>query len=293
VLKRLAVAAGALIALLPVAAGLLTEMFMRVPAGFRPQPEERLARELGEWTDAEIRSREGLALRGWFARAEKPNGGAAILLHGVADSRRGTLGQARMLRDAGYAVLLPDSRAHGVSEGEAATFGVLERDDVKRWCDWLSAQPGVERLYGLGISMGAAVILQSLAVEPRLRAVAAESPFYDFRAIGKQRLAQITGLEFPPLYAPLVEFGRYWVKMTKGVDLAQASPAEALRGERRPVLLIHGTADGNIPIGHSRDLARVNPRLELWEVEGAHHAFCFRAAPEEYRRRVLAAFSRN
>jgi dipeptidyl aminopeptidase/acylaminoacyl peptidase len=291
--KGLAVGAGALGVVLPAAAGLLTEIFMRIPAGMRPRPDERLARGLGEWSAAEIRTEEGLALRGWFARAAKPNGGAAILLHGVADSRRGTLLQARMLREAGYAVLLPDSRAHGVSEGPVATFGVLEREDVRRWCDWLAAQPGVERIYGLGISMGAAVILQSLAVEPRLRAVAAESPFYDFRAIGRRRLAQITRFEAPLVHAPMVEFGRYYAKLRRGVDLAEASPAAALRGERRPVLLIHGTADTNIPLSHSRDLARANPGVELWEVPGARHVMCYRAAPEEYRRRVLELFSRQ
>jgi dipeptidyl aminopeptidase/acylaminoacyl peptidase len=289
--KRLAVAAAAFIFFLPLAAGLLTESLMHIPPGFRPQPELKLAQALGEWSEAEIRAVDGIALRAWFARPEQPNGGAVILLHGVADSRRGTLLQARMLREVGYAVLLPDSRAHGVSEGDLTTFGVLEREDVRRWCDWLSAQPGVRRVYGLGISMGAAVLLQSLPVEPRLRAVVAESSFFDFRAIGKHRLRQITHIPAEWLHAPLVECGRLYVRWTKDVDLEQASPAAGIRDERRPILLIHGTADSNIPIAQSRALKRVNPAVELWEVPGAHHAFCIHAAPEEYKRRVLAFFA--
>jgi hypothetical protein len=286
VLRRLAVAAAAFAFFLPLAAGLLTESFMHIPPGFRPQPESRYAEALGDWSEAEIRAADGIVLRAWSARPEKPNGGGVILLHGVADSRRGTLLQARMLREAGYAVLLPDSRAHGVSEGDVTTFGVLEKDDVRRWCDWLAEQPRVERLYGLGVSMGAAVLLQALPVEPRLRAVVAESPFFDFREIGKHRLRQVARVSA----GWLVECGRLYVRWTKNVDLGLASPAAAVRGEKRPILLIHGTADSNIPISHSRGLKRLNPAVELWEVPGAHHAFCIHAAPEEYKRRVAAFF---
>ena len=47
----------------------------------------------------------------------RPNGAAAIVLHGVGDTRLGVLGQARFLLDAGYTVLTPDSRGHGASGG--------------------------------------------------------------------------------------------------------------------------------------------------------------------------------
>jgi hypothetical protein len=37
----------------------------------------------------------------------------------------------------GYIVLAPDSRAHGESGGDIATYGLLEWDDAHRWVSWL------------------------------------------------------------------------------------------------------------------------------------------------------------
>jgi len=48
------------------------------------------------------------------------------------------IGFARLFLANGYRVLLPDSRAQGASDGRFATYGVLERDDVHRWIDWVA-----------------------------------------------------------------------------------------------------------------------------------------------------------
>lgn len=51
------------------------------------------------------------------------------------------------------------------------TYGVLESDDVHRWVDLLVSSEGCQRVFGLGESLGAGILLQSLSVEPRFRAV--------------------------------------------------------------------------------------------------------------------------
>jgi hypothetical protein len=66
---------------------------------------------------------------------------------------------------------------HGASVPATATYGLREVHDVHRWIDWLSGQSGCGRIYGMGISMGGAILLQSLAVEKRFSAVAADAPF--------------------------------------------------------------------------------------------------------------------
>jgi uncharacterized protein len=93
---------------------------------------------------------------------------------------------------AGYTVLTPDARGHGESGGKIITYGVLEAQDVHLWADWLLAH-GVERLYGLGESMGAAILLESLAREPRFRSVVAECPFATFEEVARYRMAQTSG----------------------------------------------------------------------------------------------------
>src|ERR1035438_2052325 len=65
-----------------------------------------------------VTASDGITLRGWSIRPLHGNGDVVILLHGVADNRMGMIGYADLLLRHGYAVLLPDARAHGESGGE-------------------------------------------------------------------------------------------------------------------------------------------------------------------------------
>src|SRR5215471_8204531 len=123
------------------------------------------------WNPVQIVADDGARLDGWLFTPPHPNGSGVILMHGVGDTRMGMTGHAPFLLRAGYTVLLPDSRGHGASGGAIITYGVREAADIHRWADELLHEPGVVRLYGLGQSMGAAILLESLPSEPRFRAV--------------------------------------------------------------------------------------------------------------------------
>ncbi len=108
------------------------------------------AQDRARIADVEITSDDGVTLRAWIMRPIAGNGDAVILLHGVADNRAGMLGNADMLLRHGFAVLLPDARAHGASGGPIATYGVKEADDVRRWYDWLARSQAPRCIDGLG-----------------------------------------------------------------------------------------------------------------------------------------------
>src|SRR5262249_34415988 len=150
--------------------------------------------------------------RGWLFTPRAPNGAAVILLHGVGDTRTGVLGHAGYLLDAGYTVLTPDSRDHGSSGGAYVTYGVKESGDVHAWADWIFSHTTVRRLYGRGESMAAAIILQSLAVEPRRRAVVAESPYATFTEVAYARLSDPG---FPPRFSlwPIIQTGYLYARI--------------------------------------------------------------------------------
>ena len=135
--------------------------------------------------------------------------------------------------------------------------------------------------------MGAATLIESLRSEPRFRAVVAECPFATFCEIARDRLTQ-HGV--PVVFAgPLVEGGFLYARIRYGIDLDRASPVEALRRSATPLLLIHGTADTNIPIRHSRELPAARPQgTGFWEVEGAGHVSSLGGEGPAYARRVLA-----
>jgi uncharacterized protein len=254
----------------------------------RPVPSNPGARTV------ELRARDGIVLRGWLFESSQPKGNAVLILHGIADSRASQLGLARMFLAKGYTVLAPDSRAHGESGGDVATYGLLEADDVHRWVSWLIDDQHPLRVFGIGESLGGAVLIESLAVEPRFSAIVADSAFSSFERIARDRVAE--RLPFPLkigrlLAVPPVWAGFLYARLRYGLDFRAASPEAAIAGSATPVLLIHGLNDTQTPPEHSRILASKNTRnAVLWLVPGAGHTGAFGAAPREFQERVLGFF---
>ena len=262
----------------------------------RPVPQPGAANLLARnseatWREASIPAQDGVKLNAWFFTPAEPNGGAVLLLHGVGDTRLGMTGHAEYLLRAGYSVLMPDSRGHGASGGDLVTYGLKEARDAADWARWMAKQPGIDRTYALGESMGAAIAIQSLALQPDFRAVVAECPFARFREIAVYRVSQ----RLPGLFAkPVTAVAEWYTRTRYGLAIMQASPVDALRGSATPVLLIHGLADTNIPPVQSRELHAANPQTtELWEVANATHVSASSEEPHEFRRRVLAWFAEH
>jgi fermentation-respiration switch protein FrsA (DUF1100 family) len=196
------------------------------------------------WQPAELTAADGVKLRGWYFRPANFNQAAVLLLHGVADKRLGMTVHLEYLLRNGYGALMPDARGHGASGGNLVTYGLTEARDTAMWSEWLAGQPDVTKVYGLGESMGAAVLIQSLAYHPPFRAIVAECSFATFEDIAIYRVGQ----KLPAVVAsPVVRLASWYAHLRYGVDVMQASPIAILRATTTPVLLIHGTADRNIP----------------------------------------------
>lgn len=260
----------------------------------RDRAQQLAATNHAQLADVVIEASDHATLRGWLIVPPDPNGDAVILLHGQADNRAGMLGPAAMLLRHGYSVLLPDARAHGESAGNLATYGVLERDDIRLWFDFLRQSEHPRCIDGLGDSMGAAQLLQSLSVEHGFCAVVAESAFSSFREVAYDRMGQRfhagSWLGRTVLH-PAVDFGFLYALIKYHVDLAQSSPFHAVAATPTPVLLIHGLQDDNIPPRHSEQIRQACPRVALWEPEYAGHCDASSTDPVEYEARVTAWFA--
>ncbi len=247
-------------------------------------------------TDVQISAFDDALLRAWFIQPQRNNGNAVILLHGLGDHRTGMQGYAEMFLNHGYSVLMPDARAHGISGGDHPTYGLLERDDIRRWFEWIEREYQPQCIFGFGESMGAAQLLQSLDSEPNFCAVAAESSFSSFREIAHDRMGQ----QFhagpwvgSTVLRPVVEMALAYRRWKYHLDLATVSPENAVAHTQVPVLLIHGQIDSNIPVRHSRRIKLANPQAVLWEVPGADHCGAISVAPAEFERRVIGWFLAN
>jgi fermentation-respiration switch protein FrsA (DUF1100 family) len=256
---------------------------------------ERVAQGAGSnLQTAGIQTQDRVALKAWLIQPAAANGNAVILLHGLGDNRLGMIGYAELLLSRGYTVLMPDARAHGQSDGTIATYGLLERRDIRQWALWLRSDLNPKCIFGLGESMGAAQLLQSLEKDSPFCAVAAESSFSNFREIGYDRVGQFfhTGPWLGrTLLRPIIEVAFLYSRWRYGVDLQQASPEASVAMTNVPVLLIHGQIDNNIPLRHSERIKAAAPSVLLWEVPRADHCGAISIAPEEFSHRLLDWFS--
>jgi alpha-beta hydrolase superfamily lysophospholipase len=300
-MRRLAYLAIAILALLPVATGFIGNAIgpgILHPANLNPQrlaqTNQMLARTGASKTDFTVHTNDGVELRGWQIIPPSPNRDWVLLFHGVSDNRTGDLGHAEFLLRHGYSVVIMDSRAHGESGGQMATYGWKERYDTAAISNALYASKNVRHLYALGVSMGAAIALQSAAVEPRIAAVAAEDPFANLREVSYD----YAGLDTSPvlgktIFRPATIFALDAMKRAGGFNPNDVSPEKAVAQRPFPVLLICGTNDHRIPCRHAQAIykAATGPK-EMWTVQGAGHASALGQAPAEYENRVVGFFEK-
>jgi signal peptidase II len=174
--------------ILAVSACLLSACVLRGPVtdtfGFMPKPLKGGRSTPAEWgwhtatLDTISRSDSAGGVLAWWAEAPagRARCGGALLLHGKGKNRAEMLPLGRALHDAGFAVLIPDYRGYGGSDGVPTTDGVMRdaslayRDLRLRLAD--SSAPVVV----VGHSMGTALAAR-VAREERVAAIAYLAPF--------------------------------------------------------------------------------------------------------------------
>src|SRR6266849_10007035 len=124
-MRKILLATGCLYLLLAVAAGILISEgslhLRRLPLHHRQEAEATVRqRYQAELQDVNIQAADAAVLKGWYIHPKNFNGSVVIALHGITDNREGVAGYGRLFLDHGYAVLLPDARAHGESGGDIA-----------------------------------------------------------------------------------------------------------------------------------------------------------------------------
>jgi len=243
--------------------------------------------------DFDVRAPDGAPLRGWKVRPKNPDGTWVLLFHGVADNRVGVIGQSEFLLRDGYSVVMMDARAHGASGGPIATYGWLERNDTRAIIDALESSEHPRHIFALGESMGAGIVLQSAAADPRIEAVVAEAPFANLR----EASYDYAGLRKYPwlgktLFAPGTWTLLYRDEKLAGFPVAEVSPQKAVAVRAFPMLLICDEKDVALPCRHSEMIyAAARGPKQLWVVHGAFHTAAYGFEPEEFRRRVLSFFA--
>lgn len=186
----------------------------------------------------------------------------------------------------GYNFLLVDARAHGKSGGAWDPTGVQAVSDAMSWARWLRQEHNQLWAGFWGNSFGGAVGL-GLAVLP-------SGGGYDAMVLDSAVVMAdgvYSGAVRQPLYAAIRP-------VIHRLGNQQLYPSLQVRRPWMPILLIHGTADGHVPVWQSERVYEAirdpeHPeRTALWIVPGASHLQSLEVAPEEYVRRTLDWFDR-
>jgi dipeptidyl aminopeptidase/acylaminoacyl peptidase len=206
-------------------------------------------------------------------RADLPAGPhpAVVMPHGGPMSRDiwgfDWLGQFLAAR--GYVVIQPNFRgSSGYGKdflGENAFHEWRKvMSDIRDSADWLVKQGLADpnRMAIVGWSYGGYAALQSSAMDPRYKAVVAIAPVTDLKQL--RRDAQ--GFREETL-----ERG----EIGKGDQLVDGSPINRVGDIHAPVLMVHGTLDGNVAYDHSKRmlaaLKRAGDNADLLTFDGLDH----------------------
>ena len=187
-------------------------------------------------------------------------------------------------RSRGYALLIPDQRAHGKSEGKYITLGLRERFDCRDWANLLSEKfPGRPIILD-GVSMGCSTVLMASELElpPEVKLIVADCGFTSPYAITDHVLSEY--MHIPRLlHPPMLAIASLVSRRIAGYGLREVSTVDALAKNRIPVLFAHGDADRFVPPEMTRqNFAACKAPCELLISPGARHGMSFLVSEEEY-----------
>lgn len=216
-----------------------------------------------------------------------------VLLHGISGCKETQFERAKVLADAGYASCLLDLRAHGKSGGEYCTFGYYEKNDLKTVADTLERLSPTLSLGIWGASLGGAIALQSMEVEPRYKFGIIESTFDEFDKVAMEYGSKwFFGLRSQWLTNRVLEKSGQIAHF----DPDAVKPVESAAKIDRPVLFIHGDKDARIPMWFGERNYEASPAegKQWFKVHGAGHNNLWKVAGDPMRREVLGFLeSRN
>lgn len=213
--------------------------------------------------------RDGCTLDTWILRSPDALG-TVIVLHGIASCKEMVAPRIAKYLAFGYNVVAYDSRANGLSGGEFCTLGYREKYDVIDCLDIIEAECGLQGPYAIhGSSMGGAVALQALEIEPRLRCGVIVCAFASLRETVGDYMLRLYSIR----WSSVVEYIIARSESIAGFKVTDVLPERAAQGVHQPVLVVHGDRDERVGLEYGRRNYRslASEDKELFVVEGAGH----------------------
>lgn len=244
--------------------------------------------------DVYLTSFDGLRLHAVFFPAMEGTGfenRAVICFHGyTGEGLSNHIAIAEYFLKNGYAVLLPDARAHGESEGRYIGFGCPDRQDALGWIEWTIRECGGEvRILLHGTSMGGATVLMASGLElpVNVKGIVSDCGFTSPKEVFTHVLNHMYHL---PAF-PVIRGADLLNRKLAGYGMDECNAGREVQKAKVPILFIHGSADTFVPCSmcHRMYDCCQSPKHKLI-IEGAAHAESYYKDMETYER-VLTEFA--
>lgn len=243
--------------------------------------------------DVSITSFDGLKLHAtYFPAVEDGEDGnisdvkkAVICFHGyTGEGLSNHVAIADYFLKRGYAMLMPDARAHGESEGEYIGFGCLDRQDALGWINWMIQELGEDvKIMLHGTSMGGATVLMTSGLElpDNVKGIVSDCGFTSPKEVFTHVLNSMYHL---PAF-PAIQGADLINRKLAGYGMDECNAKYEVQKAKVPILFIHGSADTFVPCSMCQEIYDNcrSPKRKLI-VEGAAHAESYYKEMEIYEK---------
>jgi uncharacterized protein len=219
------------------------------------------------FAEVSISTEDGEHIVAWWA-PPPDRAGVVLFFHGTPSTLPDTVWHLPDLRNSGLGVMAIDYRGYGSSTGRPSELGF--RADARAAFDFIRATAPASKIAVFGESLGTGIAV-ALARERPVAGVLLNGPYASVL-----RLFELRG---PPL-------PYRWL-------LTDQFNSEALIGGIGvPAMILHGTADANIPLAEARRLyATARDPKSMIEVEGAGHLSAWEGGAREPALKALVAWT--
>lgn len=188
-----------------------------------------------------VTSTDGLKLSAKYFETSDSSTCVIIFSHGWGAIWADMLKYAPLFSDCNCDFVMYDHRVHGESEGEYATGGLKEAQDLWLLTEWLQNNKSMplSQIGWIGSSWGAASSIIAGADQRNVGFIIADSPFQDWNAAVFERAIRDYGSGIKFLAVGVMQV----VSLRAGVDYKKASALDNVSAIEEPLLLIHSEGD--------------------------------------------------
>lgn len=254
-----------------------------------PMMEERKEYVMAQThRDVSITSFDGLKLHATYFPAPEENrtdNKIVICFHGyTGEGFSNHVAIADYFLKNGYAMLLPDARAHGESEGEYIGFGCPDRKDALGWIEWAIQECGSDvKIMLHGTSMGGATVLMASGLElpENVKGIVSDCGFTSPKEVFTHVLNNMYHL---PAF-PAIQGADLINKKFAGYGMDECNAKREVQKATVPILFIHGSADTFVPTSMCHEIYdNCRSPKHMLIVEGASHAESYYKDTEAYEK---------